>query len=686
MSKGFASSYRIVLLAAGILVCFVGLGTRLVYLHVIDREELVRFIDKARRQIIVETARRGDILDAKGSILATSRTVIVLGVDPSSLRKEDEKKWPKLAALLDMPLPELSKILLTKSRPAALTNASTASSTAKSGDLVINFSLSRSQTAATAPVQPADTAGNSTVAAADSAQADKAGSDDLVVDETADESGARPIRWTKLSDTVEESTYARIQALDIKGVYGQRAYRRAYPHNSLAAHVIGYVNKQGEPAAGIERYADFYLHGRDGWREGERDGLRRELAQFRTRDVPAADGFTVRLSIDANVQHMAEDELETIVKKYAPQKATIIVSDPQTGFILALANTPSFNLNEYNQVPANDQAAMRNAAVADMYEPGSVFKIVAASAALNEGLVGPGTTFDCSISEIDYKGKMRSLPKEDHNFDEPLSVAEIVSHSSNRGAAQLAMKLGDEKFYGYARAFGFGQPTGFPVGGEIGGWMAAPAKWDGLTITRMPMGQSVTATPLQMQMAMGVIASGGYLMRPQIIQQITDASGEVVYRYSSVAKQRVITAETARTMARLLQGVVSDRKTRYGTEGTAPEAAIPNYEVAGKTGTSQKYLPEVMANGKVKLLPSARHHVASFVGFFPASRPQVAISVIVDDADARAPGGVAYGKTVAAPSFKHLGEQLIQYLDIKPVYDTGAGSGRSSLAMEGGRR
>ncbi len=668
MSKGFASSYRIVLLAVVILVCFAGLGARLVFLHVIDRDVLVRFIDKARRQIIVESARRGDILDSKGGILATSRTLIVLGVDPQSLRKEDERKWPQLAELIGVPLADLSKTLLTKSRPAASTNASPASSPAKPGDLVINFNL-----AAAAKVTGAPAA----VAATDTP------ADDTVLDDNADENGQRPIRWAKLSETVEESTYAKIQALDVKGVYGQRAYRRAYPHNSLAAHVIGYVNKQGEPAAGIERYADFYLHGRDGWREGERDGLRRELAQFRTRDVPASDGFTVRLSIDSAIQHMAEEELDVIAKKYAPQKATIIISDPQTGFILALANYPTFNLNEYNLVPAEEQGAMRNVAVSDMYEPGSVFKIVAASGALNEGLVTSASRFDCSIDKIDYKGRTRGLPGEDHHFDEPLSVAEIISHSSNRGAAQLAMKLGDDRFYAYARAFGFGQLSGFPVGGEIVGSMASPAKWDGLTITRMPMGQSIAATPMQMHMAMGVIASGGYLLRPQIISQINDSSGEPVYRYLGVVKSRVITQETARTMARLLTGVVSDRKTRYGNEGTAPEAAIPNYEVAGKTGTSQKYMPEVMANGTTRLLPSKKHHVASFVGFFPASHPQVAISVIVDDADAHAPGGVAYGAKVAAPSFKHLGEQLIQYLDLKPVYDT---SGRTALAMEGGRR
>jgi cell division protein FtsI/penicillin-binding protein 2 len=177
-------------------------------------------------------------------------------------------------------------------------------------------------------------------------------------------------------------------------------------------------------------------------------------------------------------------------------------------------------------------------------------------------------------------------------------------------------------------------------------------------------------------MAMSVIASGGLLLRPQVIRRITDASGETVYRYDRVVKQQVITPETARTMARLLQGVVS-------AEGTAPGAAIPNYEVAGKTGTTQKILRVPLPNGGSKAVYSERHHVVSFVGFLPASRPQVVISVIVDDADARCPGGIAAGASVAAPSFKHLAEQLIPYLDIKPVYES---SGRNILALEGVRR
>lgn len=645
MSKGFTSSYRIVLLAVGMIACFAGLGVRLVFLHVIERDELVRVVEKARRQIIGETARRGDILDVNGNILATSRSLIVLQVDPQVLRKQDESKWPELAKLTGISLPELTRIFNTKTRPVVPNETRVAA-----GD---GLSVNVPGTAASS----GDDAPDSTATDEQTA----------VLDQAVDANGERPIRWAKLSESITESTYAQIEALGVKGVYGTRVYRRAYPHNSLAAHVVGYVNKAGEAADGVERYADFYLHGRDGWREGERDGKGREVAQFRTREVPASDGYTVVLSIDNTVQHIVEEELDYLAKKYQPAKATIIVTDPRTGFIKAMANYPTFDLNEYNKVPKEAQGSMRNVAVSDIYEPGSTFKIVAAAGALNEGLVTPATSFDCSLEKIDYLGRVRGLPKEDHRFG-MLTVAEIIAHSSNRGAAQLAMEMGADRFYKYARAFGFGEISGFPVGGEVEGMMAPPNKWDALTITRMPMGHSVAATPLQMHMAMGVIASGGYLLQPQIIHQIRDASGEIVYRYDTIVKRSVITEKTAEIMARMLMGVAS-------SEGTAPTAAIPNYEVAGKTGTTQKII-----NGRY----SEKHHVASFVGFFPATRPQVAISVIVDDADAHAPNGVAYGTSVAAPSFKHIGEQLIQYLDIKPVYSNTTGA--NNVVMGGVRR
>ena len=668
MSKGFASNYRIVLLATGVLLSFLGLGVRLVCLHVIDRHELMKFVAKARWQIIVEHARRGDIFDAHGAVLATSSTRIEVGVDPQSLRPEDEGKWPQLAQLLGLPPAEVQKIFTTKVRAidepsrvekfdagssvAAVDTGGTPSAVAQP---TFDFKFSFFDESSGQPESAA-------FAEQDNAAADPVIGDDFEAKDS------QPIRWAKLSDRVDESTYDKIAALGLRGVYGNRVYSRVYPHNQLAAHLIGYVNKQGVPAAGVESYADFFLRGQNGWREGERDGRGREAAQFRTREVPASDGYSLTLSLDAVVQHYVEEQLEIIAKKFQPEKATIIVSDARTGFILALANYPSFNLNEYNKVPPEAQAIMKNVAVTDQLDPGSTFKIVAAAGALSDGLVTPASAFDCTLSSIDYKGRTRRFMADDHHYDHRLTVGEIIARSSNNGAVQLGMLLGEQKLYSYARAFGFGERTGFPYGGEIAGLLNPPEKWSDVDITRIPAGYSISATPMQIHYAMGVIASGGLLLRPQIIREIRDASGEIVYRFDTASKRRVIPARTAELMARMLMGVAAP-------EGTAPEAAIEDFQVAGKTGTAQKLI-----DGHY----SSHHHVGSFVGFFPANRPQVVITVIVDDGKVPG-GGSAYGRVVAAPSFKRLGEQLIPYLGIKPVHEI-ANRGPQLLALEGGRR
>jgi len=592
MSKGFASNYRMVCLAAGVGLCFGGVALRLVDLHVWQRGELLKFVEQARRTFIVVNARRGNILDRNGEILATSRPLMEVGLDPSMLRPEDEARWPQLARLLGITVADI------RAAAARRTN-------------------------------------------------------DALED---DERATKPVHWAKLADGIDDTVYEGgkngregILGLKIRGVYGNRVYRRFYPYNSLASHLIGFLGGDGAAAAGVERYMDFYLHGENGWRESERNGLKKELAQFQTRDVPPIDGYNVKLTIDMYVQHLIEAELQRIADLYQPLKATIIVSDAQTGALLGLANYPTFNLNEFNKAPID---ALRNCAVTDVFEPGSTFKIVAISGALNDRLVTPNSAFDVGSGEVDYHGRHLRLPRDDHPFD-TLTVAGIISHSSNRGAAQLAMLMGDQRFYAYTRAFGFGQKTGFPFGGEIEGILAAPKDWDSLTITRMPMGQSVAATPLQVHYAMAAIADGGILLRPQLFSEVRDERDNIVFHFDEVPRRRVIEPETAATMARLLEGVATP-------DGTAPEAAIPHFEVAGKTGTSNK-----VVDGKY----SDRHHVASFVGFFPATRPRVVISVIVDDADAHCPSGVAYGHAVAAPSFKRLGEELIQYLDIKPVTD-----------------
>jgi cell division protein FtsI (penicillin-binding protein 3)/stage V sporulation protein D (sporulation-specific penicillin-binding protein) len=597
MSKGFASNYRIVVLAIGVLATFVGVGVRLVFLHVIDRPELVRYIEKARRQILIERAKRGDILAANNDdVLATSHSMIQLGVDPQMLRPQDEGKWPELARLLDLPLDQIKAVFANKTRPAQL--------------------------------------------------------DDLTDED-------REVRWSVLKEQIPESIYDQVTALGVKGVYGNRVYRRAYPHNQLASHVIGYLNKEGVPALGLENYADFYLRGQNGWRESEKDGHQRELAQFRNREVAATNGYSVVVSLNTVIQSWVEGEMEHIATEFKPSHASIIVSDPATGFIQAMANYPTFDLNDYAKAPLE---AQKNFSITDQIDPGSTFKVVAASGALNEGLVKLDTRFDCSEEYIDYNGKHLHLMREDEKWDHPLTVAEILTHSSNHGAAQLAMKLGDQGFYNYAKAYGFGQRTGFPFGGEIAGDLNPPQKWSDVDITRLAAGYSVSVTPLQVHMAYSAIASGGELYRPQIIREIRDASGETVYRFGRAVRRRVISRAAAEQMAIALQGVAND--------GTGKNAAISGYQVAGKTGTARK-----LVNGSY----SDVNHVTSFVGFFPASRPRVVISIIVDDPHVAA--SLQWGATVAAPSFKRIGEQLIQYLDIKPVIEPD----KSLLAMQGGR-
>lgn len=601
MSQGFAANLRMQLLAGSVLLCFVAVGARLVQLHVLDRDDLVRHVDKARRQITVEPARRGAITDAQGNLLATSRSYVVLGADPEMLRREDEARWPELARLAGLAPGELENLLR---RGAAAQKLAAASPDAATRE--------------------------------------------------------RRIRWVKLADSVDEASYQAILGLKIRGVYGTREYRRVYPNGQLAAHLLGYLNREGTPVTGVERHFDLYLQGQDGWIETEKDGARRELSQFRSREVPAVDGQDVVLTIDSVVQTIIEQELRAIAARFDPHFATIIVSDARTGAILGLANHPTFDPNQFNKAPLE---AQRNYAVTDIIEPGSTFKIVAAGGALNENLVTPATRFDCSLTSVFHNGRPRALPKDDHAGAD-LSVAEIVSHSSNRGAAQLAMRLGERRFYEYARQFGFGEPTGFPLGGEVRGILESPDKWDGLTITRMPMGHAVAATPLQIHMAMAAVANGGVLLRPQIVQEVRAPDGRVVRRFGPEARRQVLRPSTAAQLAQLLQKVVSP-------EGTAADAQIEGFEIAGKTGTTQKLI-----DGKYV----TTRHVGSFVGFFPASRPEIVLSVIVDDA--KVPGGSAYGRIVAAPAFKHIAEQLIQYRNIRPA----PVAPRQLLAMKGGAR
>ena len=622
-ARGFAHNIRLYLVALAVAASFGAVSHRLVQLHVVQREHYLTQIQETRRRVVVEPARRGDIYDARGDLLATSQTDITLAIDPWALPEKIESlKLPAKRARFEADQREL------RGQLAGLLGA-------PASEIEAVFT--------------------------------PAWKDLPVEQDTGDEAvdGRARVRFVKLREGVSEDQFSRISALKVAGLTFERHYRRIYPHKSLAAHVIGFVNKEDVPAGGVEAFADAYLRGISGWREIERDGKRVERAEFREREVPASDGWSVVLSIDTAVQHIVEQELDALVEKFRPQKATIIVSDAHSGFLLGLANYPTFDLNQFSTTPLDKQ---RNFAATDLLEPGSTFKIVATSAALNEGLVTPATTFDCTLDSILYQGKPRRFMRDDHRYDHLLTLAEVISHSSNVGTAQVGMLLGERKLYDYARAYGFGERSGFPLGREEPGLLADPAKWSGIDITRIPAGYSIAATPLQIHYGMSTIASGGNLLRPQVVYQVRDTAGEAVYTFKPAVRRTVIAPPTAETMARMLQKVVSP-------DGTAKAAAIPGYEVAGKTGTAQKLI-----NGRY----SERNHIGSFAGFFPASRPRVVVTVIVDDGHPPS-GGTGYGAVVAVPSFKKIAEQLIQYLDIKPVAPTVPSALLAQSDVKGGR-
>jgi cell division protein FtsI (penicillin-binding protein 3)/stage V sporulation protein D (sporulation-specific penicillin-binding protein) len=331
------------------------------------------------------------------------------------------------------------------------------------------------------------------------------------------------------------------------------------------------------------------------------------------------------------------------MEEYSPQKATIILMRPQTGEILAMANRPDFDLNLRAEAKPEE---MKNRAIIDMMEPGSTFKIVAAAAALNERKLRPDSTIFCENGLWNFGG----AALHDHRAFSYLSVRDILVKSSNIGAAKLALSVGEQRFYEYIRRFGFGERTGIELPGEISGLIRPPQAWSKISITRIPMGHEVGVTPLQMTVAMAVIANGGKLVTPRIIKSINTPEGKTISSLSPVVQRQVISAETAREIGDALRGVVSDR-------GTAAAAAVPGFTIAGKTGTAQKVDPKGgYEHGK---------YVVSFAGYLPADHPEFVGLVVLDDAHTSKPE-LNYGGLIAGPIFSRVAEKAARYLDLEP--------------------
>jgi cell division protein FtsI/penicillin-binding protein 2 len=402
---------------------------------------------------------------------------------------------------------------------------------------------------------------------------------------------------------------------------------------------LGHVGVDESGKDGIEQSFNSTLAGVRGWRLTELDRPGREVVPLREQDVEPRDGQNVVLTIDSVVQHIVESALADAMEKHSPISISGTVVRPRTGEILALATLPNFDPNNPGAASAD---ARRNRVIADVAEPGSTFKIVVVSGALNEGVVRLSDTFDCEHGHFHFAGR----PLHDHESYGVLSVENIITHSSNIGAAKIGIKLGEERLYDYIHNYGFGTRTGVPLQGEVGGIVHPVKKWSKVSIAQIPMGQGIAVNGLQMMMAMCAIANKGVLMRPMIVDRLEDSDHKVVAKYVPQRVRQVISESTAEQMVKALKTVVS-------TEGTAAKAALAHYTAAGKTGTAQK------SGGPSGYLPGK--YFASFLGFFPADNPEVCISVMMDE-----PKHGYYGGQIAAPVFKQIAESVANYLNIRP--------------------
>ena len=443
----------------------------------------------------------------------------------------------------------------------------------------------------------------------------------------------------------EEKALALDKALrdaNLRGIYFEPDTVRTYPNGQMLGHVLGFLDIDGKGIQGVEMTMQKSLRGQDGYRDIEHDRTGREIMLYRGQEEPAVHGLNVRLTVDMGLQSILEEELDSAFRELKPEMAVGILADPTTGEILAMTNRPCFDPNhpgDYKDVQ------MKNRAIIDVVEPGSVFKIVVASGALNEGKVNEKTSIYCENGAFSYGGKILR----DHHGYGSMGVHDILVKSSNIGSAKMGLMMGETKFYEYVRRFGFGERTGIELPGEVPGLLRPPHRWDKLTITRMPMGQSIAVTPLQMTMGMSVIANGGRLVAPQIIRSVEDSDGSVVSNKPPRVVREVVPQKVARFVSEALTGVV-------GEGGTAQLAKIAGFTVAGKTGTAQKVSPNGgYAPGK---------YVVSFVGYLPQENPRFVCLVMLDDA--KVASNLNYGGLVAAPVFSRIGERAARYLDLVP--------------------
>jgi cell division protein FtsI (penicillin-binding protein 3) len=441
-----------------------------------------------------------------------------------------------------------------------------------------------------------------------------------------------------LARAIAQKTAKAVLALGIAGITGTPVTRRVYPRGSLAAQVLGVVGTEGGGLAGLEYSRNEVLAGRS----GERRVISDEIGQPVSISEPHQEipGTSLSLTLDTNIQQRTEDVLGAVARVFAPKDATAIVMDPRNGAILALANWPQANVADPGAyTPEEMDEAMEDRAVGLDYEPGSTFKIVAVSAALEAGLITPSTPFNIPDQ---IQVAERTIHDDTEHLEETLTTAQILARSSNVGAIKIGALEGAERFNEWVHRLGFGAPTGVDLPGEEKGATLALNEYSGSSMGNLPIGQGELVTPMQMATAYAAIANGGILRPPHIVAAI---GGRPV---AEPAGRRVLSTATAAALRQMLKGVL-------GPEGTASEVSIPGYQLAGKTGTASKIDRETGEYSK-----SA--YVASFIGFAPANDPRLLCAVVVNEPSS----GSIYGGTVAAPAFGQIMSFALPYLGIPP--------------------
>ncbi len=451
----------------------------------------------------------------------------------------------------------------------------------------------------------------------------------------------QPFVWLKRQALPRD--LAAVLELDVPGVAHLEEPRRVYPHGKLAAHILGFVGTDAQGLAGLERRFDEEIRGQAVRVAVDRDARGREFLRAAMPDAPA-QGSRVELTLDAEIQAVAERELAAGVAAARAAGGAAVVLEPATGEILALANVPTFNPNhrgDWGNPRHKDR--IRNRALSDPYEPGSTFKAILAASALEEGVVKPTQRLFCENGHWSV-GKWTIDDAHPHGW---LSFAEVIQFSSNICAAKVGDKLGRERYHAWLRKFGFGQRTGIELPDESPGILRDAKSMARIDVVTHSFGQGISVTPLQMVAAYGAIANGGRLMRPFVVRRITAPGGEVVREQEPHVVRQLVSPRTAETTTELLRRVVEEKG------GTGSRARLDEFTVAGKTGTAQKVDPRTRAYSSKR--------IGSFVGFVPADRPRAVILVLIDE-----PKTSSYGGIVAAPVFRSIAAGVMQALRVAP--------------------